>query len=75
MTGPDGFSVRTVRKNPAKLGAVTGSATYDSFWNSLLSKSFSFQESINIYIFKANFNCKTLNSKVKKKPLQDEASC
>uniref|UniRef100_A0A3P9M9I8 Aspartate dehydrogenase domain-containing protein n=1 Tax=Oryzias latipes TaxID=8090 RepID=A0A3P9M9I8_ORYLA len=36
VTGPDGFSVRTVRKNPAKLGAVTGRATYDSFWNSLL---------------------------------------
>ncbi|XP_004071562.1 putative L-aspartate dehydrogenase [Oryzias latipes] len=36
VTGPDGFSVRTVRKNPAKPGAVTGSATYDSFWNSLL---------------------------------------
>ncbi|XP_047427263.1 putative L-aspartate dehydrogenase [Mugil cephalus] len=35
-TGPDGFSVHTVRRNPAKLGAVTGSATYNSFWNSLL---------------------------------------
>lgn len=39
VTGPDGFSVHTVRRNPAKLGAVTGSATYSSFWNSLLSKS------------------------------------
>uniref|UniRef100_A0A8C6UJS3 Aspartate dehydrogenase domain-containing protein n=1 Tax=Neogobius melanostomus TaxID=47308 RepID=A0A8C6UJS3_9GOBI len=36
VTGPDGFSVRTVRRNPANLGAVTGSATYKSFWNSLL---------------------------------------
>lgn len=36
VSGPDGFSVRTVRRNPARLGAVTGSATYKSFWNSLL---------------------------------------
>ncbi|KAK1878091.1 putative L-aspartate dehydrogenase [Dissostichus eleginoides] len=36
VTGPAGFSVHTVRRNPAKLGAVTGSATYNSFWNSLL---------------------------------------
>ncbi|XP_054615834.1 aspartate dehydrogenase domain-containing protein isoform X2 [Dunckerocampus dactyliophorus] len=36
VTGPDGFSARTVRRNPARLGAVTGSATYNSFWNSLL---------------------------------------
>ncbi|XP_062874564.1 aspartate dehydrogenase domain-containing protein [Trichomycterus rosablanca] len=36
VTGPDGFSVKTVRQNPAKLGAVTGSATYTSFWSSLL---------------------------------------
>ncbi|KAM8824700.1 aspartate dehydrogenase domain-containing protein isoform 1-T1 [Synchiropus picturatus] len=36
VTGPDGFSVKTVRRNPARLGAVTGSATYSSFWNSLL---------------------------------------
>ncbi|XP_028267688.1 aspartate dehydrogenase domain-containing protein [Parambassis ranga] len=36
VTGPDGFSVQTVRRNPARLGAVTGSATYNSFWNSLL---------------------------------------
>ncbi|XP_056608074.1 aspartate dehydrogenase domain-containing protein [Triplophysa dalaica] len=35
-TGPDGFTVKTVRKNPAKLGAVTGNATYNSFWSSLL---------------------------------------
>ncbi|KAA0705844.1 putative L-aspartate dehydrogenase [Triplophysa tibetana] len=35
-TGPDGFMVKTVRKNPAKLGAVTGNATYNSFWSSLL---------------------------------------
>lgn len=37
MTGSDGFSVKTVRRNPAKLGAVTGSATFTSFWSSLLS--------------------------------------
>ncbi|XP_053095268.1 aspartate dehydrogenase domain-containing protein isoform X1 [Pangasianodon hypophthalmus] len=36
VTGSDGFSVKTVRRNPAKLGAVTGSATYSSFWSSLL---------------------------------------
>ncbi|KAG7334798.1 hypothetical protein KOW79_001394 [Hemibagrus wyckioides] len=36
VTGSDGFSVKTVRCNPAKLGAVTGSATYSSFWSSLL---------------------------------------
>ncbi|CAL1589064.1 unnamed protein product [Knipowitschia caucasica] len=36
VTGPDGFTVHTVRRNPAKLGAVTGAATYKSFWNSLL---------------------------------------
>ncbi|XP_047214624.1 putative L-aspartate dehydrogenase isoform X1 [Girardinichthys multiradiatus] len=36
VTGPDGFLVHMVRRNPAKLGAVTGSATYNSFWNSLL---------------------------------------
>ncbi|XP_053194298.1 aspartate dehydrogenase domain-containing protein [Scomber japonicus] len=36
VTGPGGFSVHTVRRNPAKIGAVTGRATYDSFWNSLL---------------------------------------
>lgn len=35
---PDGsapFSVKTVRYNPAAVGAVTGSATYASFWSSL----------------------------------------
>ncbi|XP_068613488.1 aspartate dehydrogenase domain-containing protein-like [Brachionichthys hirsutus] len=37
VTGPTGFSVNTVRRNPARLGAVTGSATYTSFWNSLLA--------------------------------------
>ncbi|KAL6102730.1 aspdh [Pungitius sinensis] len=36
VTGENGFSVHTVRRNPAELGAVTGSATYNSFWNSLL---------------------------------------
>ncbi|XP_053471168.1 aspartate dehydrogenase domain-containing protein isoform X1 [Ictalurus furcatus] len=36
VTGSDGFSVKTVRRNPAKLGAVTGSATYSSLWSSLL---------------------------------------
>lgn len=39
VTGPDGFSVHTVRRNPARLGAVTGSATYSSFWNSLLGEA------------------------------------
>ncbi|XP_069048025.1 aspartate dehydrogenase domain-containing protein [Lepisosteus oculatus] len=36
VTGPNGFSVTTVRRNPAELGAVTGRATYQSFWSSLL---------------------------------------
>ncbi|CAB1350070.1 unnamed protein product [Coregonus sp. 'balchen'] len=36
VTGANGFTVHTVRRNPAKLGAVTGSATYNSFWSSLL---------------------------------------
>lgn len=36
VTGPDGFTVKTARQNPAKLGAVTGNATYNSFWSSLL---------------------------------------
>lgn len=39
MTGQGGFSVNTVRRNPASLGAVTGRATYTSFWNSLLGES------------------------------------
>lgn len=39
VMGSGGFSVNTVRRNPAKLGAVTGSATYNSFWNSLLGES------------------------------------
>lgn len=38
VTGPGGFSVKAVRKNPASLGAVTGRATYTSFWNSLLGE-------------------------------------
>lgn len=36
VDGPDGFSVKTVRHNPAKVGAVTGNATYGSFLSSLL---------------------------------------
>ncbi|XP_037111562.1 putative L-aspartate dehydrogenase [Syngnathus acus] len=36
VTGPDGFAVHTARRNPAQLGAVTGNATYNSFWNSLI---------------------------------------
>lgn len=36
VRGKNGFEVETVRRNPAKLGAVTGSATFLSFWNSLL---------------------------------------
>ena len=39
VIGLNGFSVHTVRKNPAKLGAVTGTATFNSFWSSLLGKS------------------------------------
>lgn len=39
VTGQGGFSVNTVRRNPASLGAVTGRATYTSFWNSLLGES------------------------------------
>uniref|UniRef100_H3C2H8 Aspartate dehydrogenase domain-containing protein n=1 Tax=Tetraodon nigroviridis TaxID=99883 RepID=H3C2H8_TETNG len=35
VTGCDGFSVNAVRRNPAALGAVTGSATYASFWSSV----------------------------------------
>ena len=40
-TGPtnaDGhtFTVTTQRKNPAQAAVVTGSATFESFWNSLL---------------------------------------
>ncbi|KAM8844009.1 aspartate dehydrogenase domain-containing protein isoform 1-T1 [Spinachia spinachia] len=38
VTGTSGFSVHTVRRNPAQLGAVTGSATYNSFWSSLLGE-------------------------------------
>ncbi|XP_048846335.1 aspartate dehydrogenase domain-containing protein isoform X1 [Brienomyrus brachyistius] len=37
VTGANGFSVTSVRRNPAQLGAVTGSATYASFWSSLLA--------------------------------------
>lgn len=43
VTGPQGpsddrpFTSKTVRYNPAKPGAVTGDATYVSFWSSLLS--------------------------------------
>ncbi|KJH48336.1 hypothetical protein DICVIV_05577 [Dictyocaulus viviparus] len=33
--GPDGFSVTTKRKNPAKPGAVTGQLTYHSFLASI----------------------------------------
>ncbi|GMR42627.1 hypothetical protein PMAYCL1PPCAC_12822, partial [Pristionchus mayeri] len=34
-TGPDGFEVETIRKNPAKPGAVTGQLTYFSFLASI----------------------------------------
>ena len=34
------FHVSTVRKNPAAVGAVTGSATYASFLSSLLGELF-----------------------------------
>ena len=40
VTGPSkngrDFTVETVRRNPADPGAVTGSATYASFYSSLL---------------------------------------
>jgi predicted dinucleotide-utilizing enzyme len=36
LQGKNGFQVDTVRKNPAKLGAVTGQATFVSFFSSLL---------------------------------------
>jgi len=36
VTGMNGFHVKTVRTNPAKIGNVTGQATYASFWASLL---------------------------------------
>lgn len=39
VTGCDGFSVKTVRRNPAALGAVTGRATYTSFWSSVQGES------------------------------------
>lgn len=32
------FTVKTVRLNPAKSGAITGSATYASFLSSMLGK-------------------------------------
>lgn len=32
------FHVKTVRRNPAKSGAVTGNATYSSFLSSMLGK-------------------------------------
>ena len=35
-TGDPPFTVRTVRDNPARPGAVTGDATYNSFLASLL---------------------------------------
>ncbi|CAD6192960.1 unnamed protein product [Caenorhabditis auriculariae] len=35
VEGPDGFEVTTVRKNPAKPGAVTGQLTYYSFFSSI----------------------------------------
>lgn len=38
VTGPGGFTVNTVRRNPASLGAVTGKATYASFLSSLLGR-------------------------------------
>ena len=37
VAGPDGFEVRTRRRNPAKPGAVTGKQTYHSFMASLLA--------------------------------------
>ena len=36
VTGPNGFSTKTRRENPAAPGAVTGSATYMSFLASIV---------------------------------------
>ena len=44
VTGPQdpnstsAFHVKTTRTNPAAIGNVTGKATFDSFYSSLLSK-------------------------------------
>ncbi|EPB79858.1 hypothetical protein ANCCEY_01069 [Ancylostoma ceylanicum] len=40
--GPDGFSVTTIRKNPAKPGAVTGQLTYYSFLASIKGNELSY---------------------------------
>uniref|UniRef100_A0A915K916 Aspartate dehydrogenase domain-containing protein n=1 Tax=Romanomermis culicivorax TaxID=13658 RepID=A0A915K916_ROMCU len=37
LKGDNGFCVKVTRKNPALSGAVSGLATYDSFWSSLKS--------------------------------------
>lgn len=37
--GPNGFNVKTIRSNPAAVGAVTGTATYASFLSSMLGRS------------------------------------
>ena len=39
VRGPGGFSVNLTRDNPATIGAVTGSLTFNSFWGSLLDAS------------------------------------
>ena len=39
VEGPNGFKVDTTRFNPAKKGAVTGNATYNSFLSSMLAAS------------------------------------
>lgn len=36
------FTVKTVRHNPAKSGAITGNATYASFLSSMLGKKMYF---------------------------------
>lgn len=33
-SGSPPFTVNTVKHNPAQIGAVTGDATYGSFWSS-----------------------------------------
>lgn len=38
IRGMNGFTVNCVRKNPAKFGAVSGAATYVSFWSTLQSR-------------------------------------
>ena len=40
MPSGKAFHVKTVRRNPSQVGAVTGSATYASFLSSMLGNNF-----------------------------------